>query len=471
MASDASLDARLYGKHAADIIIGSKRAVALADAATKLATYRDAVADLAAAVADQWIPKDRATDVAHDLAMANDFFGLGPDDIQAMISDAFALVEKSQHEMNSQFATARQLIVHRACDLKPEKLKWIWPGRIAEGKLILIGGQPGLGKSMLALHIAATISRGGDWPCGEGRAPAGDVIILSAEDGVKDTIVPRLIAADADMKRIHIVEAKMDGQNRKTLNLKADVDLLESRIKALGNVLAVIVDPISAYLGGTDTHKNADTRDALEPLVSMSDRLGVATLLVTHLNKSGGGGGSLAINRLSGSIAFAAVARAVFGVVEDYEIPERRLFLQGKNNLSTPCKGLAYRVEQRLISDDLLASYVSFEREHVAVSFGEALAAVEGGDREPSSTDEAEAFLLDLLANGPMEVADVEHAARAAGLLAEGAPLNGSKPFRRARQRLGILTQRVGFGKGGCYTLTMPTNMEAPKTHGRPSGY
>ena len=97
------------------------------------------------------------------------------------------------------------LICRRASEIEPEQVEWLWPGRIAVGKQTCIAGDPGTGKSQLSVAIAATISRGGEWPCGEGRAPLGNVIIFSAEDGASDTIIPRLIAAGADLNRIHIV--------------------------------------------------------------------------------------------------------------------------------------------------------------------------------------------------------------------------------------------------------------------------
>ena len=212
----------------------------------------------------------------------------------------------------------RRLISHRASDIQPERLEWIWARRIARGKLMLIGGPPGLGKSQVTANIAATVSVGGDWPCNEGSAPEGDVIILSAEDGIADTIVPRLIAAGANRDRIHIVAAatKPDGTGRKTFSLKADVDLLEREVGQIGTVRLIIIDPISAYMGGADGNGNVETREVLEPLAEMANRLGIAVVAVTHLNK-GGAGGQTALNRFAGSIAFVAAARSAYLIIED----------------------------------------------------------------------------------------------------------------------------------------------------------
>ena len=177
---------------------------------------------------------------------------------------------------------------------------------------MLIGGPPGLGKSQVTANIAATVSTGELWPCNEGCAPEGDAIFLSAEDGIADTIVPRLMAAGANLDRIHIVAAatKPDGTGRKTFSLKTDVDLLERLAAETGTVRLIIIDPISAYMGGADGNGNVETREVLEPLAEMANRLGIAVVAVTHLNK-GGGSDQTALNRFVGSIAFVAAARSV----------------------------------------------------------------------------------------------------------------------------------------------------------------
>jgi putative DNA primase/helicase len=141
-----------------------------------------------------------------------------------------------------------KLISRCAAEIEPKRIDFLWPGRLARGKHTAIAGEPGGGKSQLSVYVAATISRGGEWPCGEGRAPIGNVIIFNAEDGADDTVVPRLIAAGADRTRVHIVNAVLqeDGKGRRTFNLQADLALLEQEIANIGNVALVIIDPISS---------------------------------------------------------------------------------------------------------------------------------------------------------------------------------------------------------------------------------
>lgn len=461
-------DARQYGERAAGIIRDCKRDVALAPADQKLATFKAVAATLSAAVVDRWLPKAIIADRLQEIADAHSSFGRSAEEIQQIISAAVAKIDVPPIEMPSK-PQKRRLIAHRASDLEPEKLVWVWPGRIPEGKLVLLGGPPGLGKSQLTAFMSATVSNGGHWPCGEGSTVPGDVIFMSAEDGVQDTIIPRLMAAGADRERVHIVSAatKPDGTGRKTFSLKTDVDLLEEMARKIGTVRLIIVDPISAYMGGSDGNGNVETREVLEPLADMANRLRIAVVAVTHLNKGGGGGNQSALNRFAGSIAFVAAARAAFAVIEDPEDDERRFLLQAKNNLGKKCKGLAFRLEQRLVGDDVMSSNVMFEGDHVSESIDEALTASENrGTKKGQSgggKEEVIQFLKDILAGGPVDVLEVERQARAAALLEEDKRLSKSKGFRDARTELGIKSIREGFGPGSRYVLELPDASWAPK--------
>jgi putative DNA primase/helicase len=359
----------------------------------------------------------------------------------------------------------RRLITRRASDVRLEKLIWVWPGRIPEGKLVLIGGPPGLGKSQLTAFIASTISNGGDWPCNEGSTAVGNVIFMNAEDGIEDTIVPRLMAAGTNLDRVHIVASttKPDGTGRKTFSLKTDVDLLEAKAKEIGDVRLIIVDPISAYMGGSDGNGNVETREVLEPLAEMANRLHIAVVAITHLNKGGGGGSQTALSRFAGSIAFIAAARAAFAVLEDPENDDRRFLLQAKNNLGKKCNGLIFRMEQRTVSDGIVSSNIIFsESEQVSQSIDEALMASEnrGGDgSQTSAKGDAVEFLNEVLSDGPVDVLEVERQARLAGLLGDDKRIRENKSFRAARKQLGVLSTRDGFGQGGRYVLSLPPHV------------
>src|SRR5262245_3624196 len=146
----------------------------------------------------------------------------------------FKMVDLPPEEPD-QVASGPELIARCAADVKPEPVEWLWPGRVALGKLTLIAGEAGLGKSQLAIAMAAAVTTGGEWPCREGRAPLGSVVILSAEDGAADTVVPRLIAAGADCKRVHLVSAVHDGKGWRSLDLSVDLALVEREISEIGD--------------------------------------------------------------------------------------------------------------------------------------------------------------------------------------------------------------------------------------------
>jgi hypothetical protein len=296
--------------------------------------------------------------------------------------------------------------------------------------------------------MAAAVTTGGEWPCAEGRALLGDVVILSAEDGVADTIVPRLMEAGADLKRVHIINAVKDASGRRGFNLSVDLDLLERKIFESDNVRLIIIDPISSYLGPkVDSHVNAAVRAVLEPVSEMAARLRVAIVAITHPPK---GTGTPAINRFIGSIAFVAAARAAFMVTRDAEDEIRRLFLPVKNNLAPLGKGLAFRLEQRLVADGIVGSSVAWETETVTITADQALQAADDRGGGGVAGADAEEFLREALAGGAVAVIDLKADAKEAGL--------SWATIRRAKERLGIVAERESHGRdgGGRWTWAMP---------------
>lgn len=349
----------------------------------------------------------------------------------------------------------RELVVRRADEIAARAVEWLWPGRIARGKLTLFGGDPGLGKSQVLLFIAAALSTAGYWPCHEGRAPSGHIVNLSAEDGEDDTIKPRLMAAGADCSKIHIVSAVREGSDRKMFNLQRDLDLLERLILTLGqSVVAVIIDPLTAYLGPVDSHKTAEMRAVLGPIAEMAARLNVAFIGNTHLTKSTEHG--RALYRFIGSIATVAAARAAFAIVEDRDDPARRLLLHAKNNLAPPPAGLAFRLEQHIVGDGIVASAVAWEGSHVEQTADTALNA--SGEHAATAKDDAKEFLQRILASGPLPVREIEREARDCGLLGDTAQVGQCKPLRMARKALGIKVQKTGMQGGWVWSL--PESLE-----------
>src|SRR5262245_21562558 len=340
------------------------------------------------------------------------------------------------------------LITRCASEIEPERVEWLWPGRIAKGKHTCIAGEPGTGKSQLATYIAAQISMGAAWPCGEGMAPQGSVLVLSAEDGEADTIVPRLHAAGADLGRVHIISAvRTNFESSRGFSLQADIELLEQKIAELGDVALITIDPISSYLGKTDSHKNAEVRGVLEPLSAMAERMRVAVLSVTHFSKAGAANTTKALHRFIGSIAFVGAPRMAFAVIEDADDRDRRLMLHAKNNLAAPPQGLAFRLRQTIVGEPgkgIVASCVDWEREPVTITASEALAAEIGGNAAKPCED-AETFLRELLADGPVPAKQVRADADAVGL--------AWATIRRAKERIGIKPHKAGMDTGWVWSL------------------
>jgi KaiC/GvpD/RAD55 family RecA-like ATPase len=333
-----------------------------------------------------------------------------------------------------------------AADIEPERIEWLWPGRLARGKHTCVAGEPGTGKSQLSIAFVAALTTGGDWPCGEGRAPLGNVIMLSAEDGAADTIVPRLLAAGADRKRVHIISAvrKPNGGARRSVNLQSDLALLQRKIEEIRDVALIVIDPVSSYLGKADSHKNADVRGVLEPISEMAERLRAAVLTITHFSKAGAHTTTKALHRFIGSIAFTGAPRAAFAVIEDADNDGRRLFLPVKNNLAALPHGLAFRLEQRIVSEPgrgIVASSVVWDSEPVTITAAEALAAEAATGERSSARAEAEAFLTDILATDPVPQKQVKETADGAGI--------AWATVRRAKSRLGVQAVRESIGAAG----------------------
>jgi len=283
----------------------------------------------------------------------------------------------------------------KASEVKIKPLKWLWEGVLPRGKLVILAGDPGLGKSQVTLSSLATVSVGGKWPVSETNASLSNSIILSAEDSAEDTIVPRLKAAGANLDRISIIQAvETPNHQDRGFDITLDTIHLKKEIEKLGNVSLIVIDPISSYLGSTDSHQNSAVRGALNPIVQLADESDACLLCVTHLNKSSQGN---ALSRVTGSIAFTASARASYVITKDSDDPERRLMLPLKNNLAKDTEGYAYKVVEVELSEEIKATKVEWEDCFVSNSADEILNLNQDDGREQN---DAEEFLYWELASG-----------------------------------------------------------------------
>jgi putative DNA primase/helicase len=327
-------------------------------------------------------------------------------------------------------------------DMESKPVRWLWYGKIARGKVSMLAGNPGLGKSQVTASMAAVITTGGAWPVDRSRCQVGNVVFLSAEDDAEDTIRPRLEAAGADLSRCAILDAVVDGYTanggelRRHFDLGRDIDRLAEAIEKLGNVALVVIDPISAYLGDANSHNNAEVRALLAPLGDLAARHGSAIVGVSHLNK---GGSNEALLRVTGSLAFVAAARAAFVITSDKEDPRRRLFLPLKNNIGSDTSGLAFAIEPVTVPSSagpIDVSRVSWESEGVAITADEAMAPAMDSE-ERTDLDDARSFLLALLQDGPVPSTQVRRDSDGAG--------HSWATIRRAQRALGIEATKEGM--------------------------
>lgn len=327
-------------------------------------------------------------------------------------------------------------------NVTPEPIRWLWPGWLARGKLHVLAGAPGTGKTTLAMDWAACISSGRSLPDGS-SPPPGRVLIWSGEDDVKDTLAPRLIAAGAHMSRIHAIGEVTRHRLRSPFDPGRDVETLARTLAGMEDVALIVVDPlVSAVLG--DSHKNAEVRRSLQPLVELAARMNAALVGITHYSK--GTQGREPLERVSGSLAFGALARIVFGTVRkprgDDHAPDQMMLARCKSNIGSDGGGFSYTIEQAELPEcgGLVASRVVYG------------AAVEGSARhlleetEPDmAPTNAASFLRELLAEGALPANDVFREANAAGYSRDD--------MHRAKRRAGAKAVKTGMAGGWVWAL------------------
>ena len=343
-------------------------------------------------------------------------------------------------------------IVTMAADVTIRPLDPVWDGFLWAGKPTLLCGDPGLGKSLLTADIAARVTTGAPWPCSNERREPADVIMLSAEDEPSDTLVPRLIAAGADLARVSFVQGVLvpddDTGSRKTwLTLDRHIAQLADVLRARGGrVRLVIIDPLSAYLGrNCDSHNEGDVRSVLAGLADLAAEFRCAILCVRHLRKSES---TSAQNKVIGSIAFAAAARAVYMVARNPDDEDVRLLLCAKNNLAPDAAGYRYVIK----ANDEDVPFVEWSDERETRTADEVIGVA------PDKTDDvdaAESWLRETLATGPIASRRIRALAVEAG--------HSLRTVQRARQRMGSMIKAerdviAGSGAQGPWQWRLATS-------------
>lgn len=333
--------------------------------------------------------------------------------------------------------------LQRGDAIEMQPIRWLWPDYLAAGKLHVLAGVAGVGKTTLALAMAATVTIGGRWPDGT-RCEAGDVMIWSGEDNPDDTLLPRLHVAGADMARIHFARRTREATGAvRAFDPATDFPLLSIEAARLPRLRLLLLDPVVTVVGGADSHKNSEVRRALQPLADFAARHRCAVLGISHFSK--GTAGRDPLERVTGSLAFGAAARMVLAAAT---LPEDggggRVLVRAKSNIGPDGGGFRFDVDRIPVAGK---PGIVGQR----VLWGEA---VQGPAREILGNDDAEDepsgtgakdFLRKLLQGGPVLAGDVFKSGEAHGY--------SKRQMQRARSAIGANVDKLGMRGGWQWSL------------------
>jgi RecA-family ATPase len=366
--------------------------------------------------------------------------------LEAVMNDSFRDFIKDLKQ-SQQKAQQRDAELIAASDVKPKSKDWLWEGHLLRGALELLSGLPGLGKSQVQINLVACVTAGLPWPDGTAGMKPANVIMLTAEDVLDQEVIPRLIAAKADLKRVHILKCiKSDGAGRQFL-LGEDLDVLEKAIIQIGDVALVTIDPITAYMGGKiDSHKATEVRSQLGPLKDFAERMNVAISAITHPPKSSS---QKAIDHFIGSQAFIAAGRIGHVCIEEIDEKDKKtgriLFTHAKHNPSIQMPTLAYQVVAAIIGQDeesqlpITAPHVVWDKDSVDITADEAVWAAAGLGKQRGKQEAVQTFLCEILKSGqPVAAKDIIAAAGKHGF--------SERQLRTARAKLHVVCEQRADG-------------------------
>jgi 5S rRNA maturation endonuclease (ribonuclease M5) len=352
----------------------------------------------------------------------------GCNDVSEHLAAGHAL--EDLREWRGEDEPQQSVVVVRLDGVRPEVVEWVWPGRLPRGKITIFDGDPGLSKSTTSLDLAARVSTGREMPDGSPGVEGG-VVILSAEDGLADTIVPRLRAAGADLSRIRALTAIRTEHGERFPELPHDLDHLEDVVREVGAAL-VIVDPLMAYLGGdVNSHRDQDVRRALAPLAAVAERTRAAVLIIRHLNKAAG---ASPLYRGGGSIGIIGAARVGLLLARDPDDEDKRVLAVSKCNLAREAPALRFEIQETPDGAPRIRWLGTCE--HSPASLLASPSAAEGDGR----LDEAKHFLSVELEAGRVNAREIYKAAREAGI--------SERTLKRAKADLRVESVKGDFGGG-----------------------
>lgn len=318
-------------------------------------------------------------------------------------------------------------------EIEAEPVEWLWEGFLPRGMISLLGGSMGVGKSSVALSLAATITTAGMWPDGTRCLQPGNVLLYSSEDDAKRTIAARLTAMGADTTRIRYLGGDNNGTSC-PFDPAMHIPYLDAELERIGGASLVILDPMVTAVAG-DSNNNKDVRRSMEPLLTFAERNQCAVLGLTHFAK--GTAGRAVMERFIGSVAMGAVARVGFIAVKDQNTGDCK-FAIAKSNISADKGGFSYSLVPTSFRNskqqEIKTTRVAWGEYDERIS-SEILADIESSEKiDDTAVGKARNFLVAQLATGPLYATDVEAAATQLGI--------AQRTLRRAREALKIIVER-----------------------------
>lgn len=272
--------------------------------------------------------------------------------------------EKAEPDLIAARTASRALLedtrivkIRCGADIKPLAIDWLWPGWLPAGKLTILAGAAGTGKTTLALGLGAVITTGGRWPDGAASTKVGNVLVWSSEDVADDTLVPRLIASGADLTRCHFIEGIVQHGVNVPFDPSQDIPELHRAVERIGGAALLIIDPIVSAVAG-DMHRANDVRRSLQAVVDFAEAHSCAVIGITHFAK--GGAGKAPQDRVIGSQAFGALARMVLVTAKE-EGSTRRVLARAKSNIAPDDGGVAYSLDLVTIGGDIAATHAVWD--------------------------------------------------------------------------------------------------------------
>ncbi len=341
------------------------------------------------------------------------------DDLHRWEGDGLQATLASLREMPA----SGELVLTNLGDVRAEPVRWLWSGRIARGKLTVMGGDPGCGKSYVSMAITSAVTNGAAMPDNDEEPDGpGEVLLLNYEDGLADTVRPRADLLGVQVRRVTFIEGTLDDTGRQRQFQLQDIPKLDRVLQRQRGIKLLIVDPVLSLMGGdVDAARDNEVRAALHPLTELAARYQVAVLGIMHLRK---GEASKALYRIANSVAFGGMARSVLLVAEEADT-KRRAVAHIKCNLGQLRDPVEFRVSER-----------GLEWVGVAPELGELQLMAAATGETSSDREEATEFLRECLKDGPRPARQVLEEGKRVGF--------SEKTLQRARKDVGVKPRRLG---------------------------